>query len=188
MDTRFPTVVWRLCLGLGFAITVPSLAGVSGVCVLVRVLVSRHHSWLGLGLGFVLQTAIPDFGFGACVVVCTSACTPPFLAPVCGVGVCAWARVSAAPLHPWPGCWGLCVFVCALLLYPANPGWGVRYWCVRLGSGFGCGSPLLAGVLGSVCLCARSACTPPLLAVVYGLDVCGWARVLAAPRHSWLGC
>ena len=28
MDTRFRTVVWRLCLGLGFAVTPPILAGV----------------------------------------------------------------------------------------------------------------------------------------------------------------
>ena len=40
------------------------------------------------------------------------------------------------------------VFVCALLLYPANPGWGVRWGCVCLNSGFGCAPPLLAGPLG----------------------------------------
>ena len=28
MDTGFPTVVWRLCLGLAFAVTPLSLAGV----------------------------------------------------------------------------------------------------------------------------------------------------------------
>ena len=52
MDTGFPTVAWRLCLGLG----------------------------------------------------------------------CGWVRVSAAPRHSWLGCWGVCVLVCALRLYPATPG------------------------------------------------------------------
>ena len=28
MDTGFPTAVWHLCLGLGFAVTTPILAGV----------------------------------------------------------------------------------------------------------------------------------------------------------------
>ena len=103
--------------------------------------------------------------------------------------MCAWARVSAAPRQSWLGCWGVFVLVCALRLYPATRGWGV--WCGRvcLGSDFGCAPPLLAGVLGfCVCLCARSACTPPILAGVCGVGVCAWTRVLAAPRHSWLGC
>ena len=52
------------------------------------------------------------------------ACTPPLLAGVCGVGVCARARYLAAPRHSWLGCWGVCVFVCAPRLYPATSGWG----------------------------------------------------------------
>ena len=166
-----------------------------------------------------------------CVCSCAhSACTPPLLAGVCGVGVCAWARVLAAPCHSWLGCWGVCVLVCALRLYPATPGWGVRRGCVCLGSGLGCAPPLLAGVLGCVCvrvpaplvprhcwlgcavwvrvlglgfrlrpatpgwgvgvcacLCARSACTPPLLAGVCGVGVCALALASAALRNSWLG-
>ena len=194
-----------------------------GVCVWV---------WVVLGLGFWLRHANPGWADGVCVCLrARSACTPPLLAGVCGVGVCAWARVSAAPRHSWLGCWGLCVLVCPLLLYPTTPGWGVRCACVCSGSLFGCAPPLLAGVLGCVCACvrtpllsrhswlgcadwvcvlglgfrlvpatpgwgvgvcvcscARSACTPPLLAGVCGLCVCAWARVSAAPRHSWLGC
>ena len=174
----------------------------------------------------------PGWGVGVCVCLCArSACTPPLLAAVCGVGVCAWARVSAAHRHSWLWCWGGCVFVCALCLYPATPGSGVRCACVCLGSGLGCAPPLLAGVLGCVCvcvrapllprhswlgcavwvcvlglgfrlrpatpgwgvglcvcLCARSACTLPLLAGVCGVGVRAWARVSAARRHSWLGC
>ena len=96
-----------------------------------------------------------------------SACTPPLLAGVCGVGVCAWARVSAAPRHSWRGCWGVCVFLCALRLYLATRGSVVRCGCVCWGSGFGCALPLLVGVSGCVCACVRA----PLV-----------------PCHSWLGC
>ena len=183
-----------------------------------------------LGLSFWLRPATPGWGVGVCVCLCAcSACTLPLLAGVCGVGVCAWARVSAAPHHSWLGSWGVCVLVYVLRLYPATPGSGVRRGCVCLGSLFGCAPPVLAGVLGCVCacvraplvpcrswlgcavlvcvlglgfrlrpttpgwglgvcvsLCACSACTPPLLALVCGVGVCAWAQVSAAPRLSWL--
>ena len=169
--------VWVCVLGLGFrlrpatpgwgvgvcvclcarpACTPPLLAGVCGVCVCV------------FGLRFRLRPATPGCGVGTCVCLCgCSAPTPPLLARVCGAGVCPWARVSAAPRQSWLGCWGLCVFVCALCLYPATPGWGVRCGFVCLGSGFDCAPPLLAGVFGCVCSCVRAA---------------------LVPRHSWLGC
>ena len=161
-------------------------------------------------MGFGCAPPLLAGGLGCAGLFARSACTPPLLAGVCGVGVCAWARVSAAPRHSWLGCavwvcvlglrfrlrpatpgWGvgvLCVLVCALRLYPATPGWGVRCGRVCLGSGYGCAPPLLAGVLGCACWCAHSACTPPLLAGVCGVNVCARARVSAAPRHSWLGC
>ena len=167
------------------------------VCVCVRASRVPSHSWLGcavwvcvLGLGCSLRPATTGRGVG--VFVCLGArstCTPPLLAGVCGVCVFVWARVSVAPRHTWLGCSGVCVFVCVLRLYPATPGWGVRCGCVCLGSNFRCALPLLAGVLGCVCfLCVRSGCTPPLLAGVCGVGVGAWARVSAAPRHSWLGC
>ena len=150
-----------------------------GVCVWVRVV---------FGLGFRLRPATPGRGVGVCVCLCArSACTPPLLAGVCGVGVCAWARVSAALRHSWLGCWGVRVLVRPLRLYPATPGWGVRRGCVCFGLGFGCAPPLLTGVLGCLCVrvctplvprpswlgcAARSACTPPLLAGVCGVGVC----------------
>ena len=229
-----------MCLGSGFGCTPPPLAGVLGcVCAGVGALLAPRHSWLGcapwvcaFGLGFRLRPATPGWGVGVCVCSCACPpCTPPLLAGLCGVGVCVWARVSAAPRHSWRGCLGACVLVSVILLHPASPGWGVRLGCVCLGSGFGCAPPLLAGLLGCVCarvraplapchswlgcavwvcvfglrfrlrpatpgwvvgLCvcsgARSACTPPLLAGLRGVGVCVWARVSAAPRHSWLGC
>ena len=44
MDTGFPTVVWCLRLGLGFAVTLPILAGVLGWCARVRILASPLRS------------------------------------------------------------------------------------------------------------------------------------------------
>ena len=148
-----------------------------GVCAWARVSAAPLHSWLGCAVS-------------VCVFVCAlPASTPPFLAGRCGVCVCAWARVSAAARHSWLGCSGLCVFfLWALRLYPATPGWGVLRGCVCLGSGLGFAPPFLAGVLRCACLCARSACTPPLQAGVCGVGVCPWARVSAVSRHSWLGC
>ena len=104
----------------------------------------------------------------------TTECTYLLLAGVCAVGVCAWARVSAAPRHSWLGCCGVCVLVCALRLYPATPGWGVRCGCVCLGSGFGCAPPLLAGVLGCVFVCVRA----PLVLRLSWLRCAAWVRVL----------
>ena len=229
-----------VCFGLGFGCAPLLRAGVLGcVCARAPAQLVPRHSWLGcaawmrvLGLGFRLRLASPGWGVGVCVCSCAcSACTPPLLAGVCGVGVCVWARVSAATRLSWLGCWGVCVFLCALRLYPATPGWGVRRGCVCLGSGLGCAPPLVAGVLGCVCvrvpaplvphhswlgcvvrvcmfglgfglppatpgrdvgmcvcLCVRSACTPPLLAGVCAVGVCALAWVSAAPLHSWLGC
>ena len=78
-----------------------------------------------LGLGFQLRFAIPGWVVGVCLsLLARSACTPPLLAGVCGVGVCAWARVSAAPRQSWLGCRGVFVFVGAPRSYPATPGWG----------------------------------------------------------------
>ena len=164
-----------VCLGSGLGCAPPLLAGVLGyVCVRVPAPLVPRHSWLGcaawvcvLGLGFRLRPATPGWGVGVCECSCArSACTPPLLAGVCGVGVCAWAWVLAAPRLSWVGCWGVCVFVCPLRLYPTTPGWGVRGGCVCLGLGFGCAPHLLAGVLGCVCVRVPA----PLV-----------------PRHSWLG-
>ena len=137
----------------------------SGVCALVRV---------AFGLGIRLRPATPGWGEGVCVCLCArSACTPPLLAGVCGVGVCAWARVSAAPRHSWLGCWGVCVFLCPLRLYPATPGWGLRRGCMSFGVRFRLHPATPGwGVGVFVCLCARSACTPPLLAGVCAVSVC----------------
>ena len=204
-----------VCLCAHSVCTPLLLAGVCGVgvCVWAWVLAVPCHFWLGcwgvFGLGFWRCPATPGWGVRCgcvclgwgfscaqpllagvlgCACLCArSACNPPLLAGSCGGDVCAWARVSAAPRHSWLGCWGLCVRVCALRLYPATPCWGVRCRCACLGSGFGCAPPLLASMLGFAFLCALSARTPPLLAGVWGC-VCVRVLALLVPRHSWLGC
>ena len=102
-----------------------------GVCVWVRVL---------LGLGFRLRPATPGWADGVGVCLCARpAYTPPLLAAVGGVGVCAWARVSAAPRHFWLG---VGVFL---------------YLCARSA----CTPPLLAGVCDvSVCAWAQVSAAP----------------------------
>ena len=180
-------VVRCVCvLGLRFLLRLatPGLGVAVCVCLCARSACTRN-SWLGravwpcvLGLGFQLRPATPCWGVGVCVCLCArSACAPPILAGVCGVWVCAWARVPATPRHSWLGCLGPRVFVCALLMYPATPGWGVRCGCVCFRSGFGCPTPLLAGLLGCVCRCAPSACTPPFLAGFTGV----WLWCCLAP-------
>ena len=186
-----------VCLGLGFGCAPPLLAVVLGcLCICVPALLVPRHSWLGgvvwarvLGLGFQLRPATPGWGVWVCVCSCArSAFTPPLLAGMCGVGVCAWARVWAAPHPSWLGCWGVCVFVCALRLYPATPGWGVRRGCVCLGFVLGCIPPLLAAVLGCVCVRVPAPLVPRHSWLGCVVRVCVWARVSAALRHSWLGC
>ena len=144
------------------------------MCASGWVSAAARHFWLGF--------------WGVCVLVCVLRLYPATPGWDVRRGCCAWAAVSATPRHSWLECWGVCVLVCALGLYPATPGWGVRCGYGCLGSAFGCAPPLLAGVLWCVCSCSCSPCTPPLLAGVCGVRVCVWARVSAAPRHSWPGC
>ena len=126
---------------------------------------------------------------GVCVCLCAqSACTPSLLAVGVRCGcVCLGSGFGCAP-PLLAGVCGVCVLGCALPLYPATRSWGLRRGCVCYGSGFGCAPPLLARVLGCVCACVHSACTPPVLAGLWGVGVCAWAQVSAAPRHPWLGC
>ena len=186
-----------VCLGSGFGCAPPLLAGVSGfVCACVRAPLAARHSWLGcaawvcvFGLRFRLRPPTPGWGGAVCVCWCAcSPCTRPLLAAVCGVGVCVWAGVSAAPRHSWLGCWGVCVCVRAPLV-PRHSWLGCAAWVCVFGFGFPLHPAIPCWRVGvCVCWCARSACTPPLLAGVCGVGVGVWAPVSAAPRHSWLGC
>ena len=212
-----------------------SLAGLLG-CVCVHALLVPRHSRLGcalwvlvFGLGFWLRPATPGWGVGVRVCLSVhSACTPPLLAGVCGVGGCAWAIASAASCHSWLGCWGVCLCAQSACTPPLLAGLCGVCVCV-FWLGFGCGPPFLAGVFGCVCVCvrapfvpcdfwlgcalwvclfglgsglrpatpgwgvgvcvclgARSACTPPLLAGLCGVGGCACTFSSAAPHHSWL--
>ena len=168
--------VWVCVLGLGLRLR-PATPGCGvGVCVCLCARFACTPSLLAGACGVGLCTWVrvsaapftPGWGIGVCVCLCARASsTPPLLAGVCGVDVCAWARVSAALRHSWLRCWGLCVFVCALCLYPVTPGLGCAVWVCALGLGFSLPPHPLAGMLGSVCVCVRA----PLV-----------------PRQSWMGC
>ena len=75
METGLPTDVWCLCLGLGFVVTLPLLASVSGVCAWLRDLVLTNRTLLRLVVwavvhGFGLAPRQSWLGFwGVCVCV-----------------------------------------------------------------------------------------------------------------------
>ena len=181
MDTGFPIVVWCLCLGRGSAwvwasVTPPALAGVLGACVCVRLLVLPLFSQLGFAvfggpLGFRPAPHLSWLGFR---------------------GVCGCVRAPPVPRCSWFGCAVLVyVFRFGFQLRPATPrgGVGMRVClCARPAwspapSGWGCGAEVRAWasaaaapatpgwVLGRVCVCVRSACTPPFLAGVCRVNV-----------------
>ena len=137
-----------VCLGSGFGCTPPLLAGVLR-CVSVsgRAPLVPRHSWLGCvvwawgpEVGLRLRRGTPGWGVWVCVCLSArSACTPPLLALVCGVGACARARVSAAYNHSWLGCWVcVCLWACSA-----------------------CTPPLLAGVCGKgVCAWVQVSAVP----------------------------
>ena len=161
-----------VCLCARSACTPPLLAGVWRVVVSVwaRVSAAPRHSRLGrwgvcvFVCVLCLYPATPGWGV-RCGCVCLGlrfGCAPPIPAGLLGC-VCVCGRAPPVPCHSWLGCavW-VCVPGLGLRLRPATPGWGV-------------------GVC--VCLWARLAFTPPLLAGVCSVGVCAWARVLAALRH-----
>ena len=161
------------CLGWGFGCAPPLLAGASGcVCVLVCVL--------------RLYPATPGWGVQCWCVGLASGfgCAPPLLAGVLGsVFVCV--RAPLVPRHSWLGCavlvcvlglgfrlrpatfdWGVGVrvFVCALRLYPATPGWVL--WCV-------------GWVMPGTCFCSVVSC---VLCALRGFAAPGGRRCLAPVR------
>ena len=155
--------------------------GCRGVCLLVCAfrLYPATLGWDELcacvffGSGTRLRPTTPGWGVGVCVLVCVLRSYPaPFLAGVCAVVVCAWARVSAAPRLSWLGRWGVRVCVLAPLV-PRHSWLGCAAWVCVLGLGFQLppASPS-SGVGVCVCSCALSTGAPPLLARVRGVGGC----------------
>ena len=114
----------------------PPLPGEVLGCVCVCVLFPRGplHLLAGgavrgcvLGPGLLPRPATPGWSVGACVCLCwCPACTPPFLAGVCGVDVRAGLRfrLCAAPLG-----WVVGVCVCSCVYPPCTPSFlGGRLW------------------------------------------------------------
>ena len=119
---------WCMCIGSGLSSAPPFLAGVLG-CVSLCTRAACTPSFLARGLGAFV--AVPVFACTlpmlAYVLRCMCVCvrTPPV--PLqsslpCAVWVCMlgfWFRLRPA-IPGWDV--GVCVFVCVLRLYPANPG------------------------------------------------------------------
>ena len=116
IDTGFPIVVWRLCLGLGSAVTPPFLAGVYVACVWARVWALPRHFRLGFvvrafGVGFGGNPATAGWGLGGVCLDTGFGCAPPFLAWVRGVCVWVWVSPAARFFRSW--CWGVWPLACA---------------------------------------------------------------------------
>ena len=79
MDTGFPTVAWRVCLDLGYAVTPPILAGVCGVYVWVQVWAFNPAiQGEGCGVGvWVLVFLSPRKSWLGCWRVCVCVRAPP---------------------------------------------------------------------------------------------------------------
>ena len=140
-----PGLGW-VCLGTRCGFAPPFPAGVCGVC---------GWAWV--------STCTPQFlvgVLGRAWLCARPACTSPSPAWVRGVGVCPSAPVSAAPRHSWVRCWSVCVFVCASRPVPCTSWLGVQCGGVCLGLGCSRAPPLLAGVLGRVCVCVRAPLVP----------------------------
>ena len=161
MDTGFPTVVRRLCLGPGCAwvwvwLALPVLAGVLGGCVWVRFVVlslfCRLFVVFLVGLGF-------RPAYGRCVVACA---------------LCLPRAVSGSGVRCGRACWSL-GFRCA----PPLLGGVLGCVCARAPVlGVSCTSSL-ALLCGGACLCVRPAYSLPFLAGVRCVGV-------RAGTGSWL--
>ena len=169
-----------------------SCLGYCSVCVGMHPLPVPRHSWLGCWGVCVFVCALHQYpvipGWGVrCGGVCLGpgfGCAPPVLAGMLGC-VCPCAPSARTPplLALVLGC--LCVCVCAPPV-PRHSLLGCTGWVCVHGLGFqlrpaNCG----LGFAVCVCLCVRSACTPPTLAAVC---VCVSIWVSAAPCHTWLEC
>ena len=172
-------VVWVCVLLFEFRLR-PAIPGWGlGVCVCVRApLVPRHSSLGFMVCAWVWVVAFPQLILVGCrdVFVCVRAPPAPRQSLLgCAVQVCVfglWFRVRPAILG-W-GVW-VCLVLCALCLHLASPA-GVCRACVSVWV-LAFTPPIQAGPLGRVCLCARSACTPPVLAGCSG-------HVEAVREHS----
>ena len=109
VGTGFPTVVRRLCLGLGCGsvwvlLAPPVLAGVLGGCVWARFVVLSLFCWLFVV--FVLWLRFRPAS-GTCVVACALRLPPAVSGSGVQYGRACLAGVSAVPRLSWLGCRGV---------------------------------------------------------------------------------
>ena len=150
----------RVCLGTVCGLAPSFAAGVRGFC---------GWAWVSACTPPVLVRLL-----GRAWLCAPSSCSPPFPVLVCGVGVCAGVRVWAAPRLYLGRCWGVCVLVCPSCVVSGTSWLRVRCGGVWLGLGCCRTPPLLAGVLGRVCICVC-----PLLVPRFSSVGCAvWACVL----------
>ena len=199
MDTGFPTVVWRLCLGPGCAlvwvsVTPRALAGVLGGCVWARFVVSPLFSPLGFAvfvvrLGFQPAPHLSWLGFWDVRGCVRAPPAPRRFGFWCAVWACVLGSgFGLRPASPWGGV-GVFVCLCARLAWsPAPPGWGC-------GAGV-CGWAWVAAAprhswlrCWGVCVLMCAPCLYPAFpgsGVLCGRVCC--ARVSAVPEPCLLGC
>ena len=179
-----------MCLCARFARTPRILAGMCGV--------------KSVASGFDFHPVNTGWVGGLCVCVCARPLYPaiPGSGVRCGCACLGLGFGCAPPLLA--GCVGLCVLVCTLSLYPLFlvGDCGLCAWVGVLGFT----PPIQAGLLECVCLWARFAPTPPVLADLcrvgasvrvllsarqswHGFSgVCVFVRAPPVPRQSWTGC
>ena len=128
---------------------------------------SPRHSWPGcavwlcvLGFGFCLS---PRQSWLGCWVVCGCVRAPP-VPRQSWLGCAGWVCLLGLRfrlLPAFPG-WvvGLCLFVCALCLYPTIPGCGS--WCVCVSPGFGL-PPAHPGWVAGACVFVCALCLYPAI-------------------------
>ena len=113
-----------------------------------------------------------------------TACTPPILAGVCGVGVFAWARSACA--RPFlAGVLRSCVCVSA----PPVPRLSGLGFVVRVSRfGFWLSPRQSWPWCWGVCVCVPALHVPRQSWLWCAVWLCVLGFESAAPRHSWLGC
>ena len=166
-----PILAWVLgcvCLCARSACTPPFLADVCGVCIGVRLLLSPRQSWLGY--------------WGLSVPVRVRLWASPRYSLLGRWGVCVFVRAPPVPRHSWRGC-VVRVSGCGLQLHPSFPG---RALCgVCLAWDFFLTPPILAGMLGCLCWCACTTCTPSILAALCGVCVSGFGLWFHPGNRGW---
>ena len=128
MHTQFLIVVWCLCLGLGSAVTLPFLAGVSGAYIWAWASALPRHFWPGFvvrafGVWFCGNPATFGRGLRRMCLNRGFGCAPPLMAGV--RGVCLWVWAFPAPAF-LVGVWGRVPTCACPVHFPPPLGGAVR--------------------------------------------------------------